>query len=91
MRFEATEITPTAPTAMNDKVRLSSPERTWNPLGHAATSWLTRSTDPPASFIATMFLQSAARRAVVSTPISIPLRPGMLYRMIGSLVAEPPP
>ena len=49
--------------------------------GSAARSWLTRSTLPPASLMATTFGQSAASRRVVSTPISTPHREGTLYRM----------
>ncbi len=77
MRFEATLITPTAPADMNGKVSESSPERISNFSGSAARNWLTRSTVPPASLIATMVAHSCASRATVSTPISMPQRPGM--------------
>ena len=86
MMFEATLITPTAPALMNGSVSESSPERISNASGSAARNALTRSTVPPASLMATMFAQSFARRAHVSTAISTPQRPGMLYKMIGSFV-----
>ena len=86
MIFDATEITPSAPTDINASVSPSSPERIVNFAGSAARSWLTRSTLPPASLIATMFRHSLASRATVSTPISTPHRPGMLYKIIGSFV-----
>ena len=77
MRFDATLMTPHAPAAMNGSVSESSPERISNCAGTAARKALTRSTEPPASLIATMFAQSRARRTTVSTPISIPQRPGI--------------
>jgi hypothetical protein len=64
----------------------SSPLITSKPSPQASKSWLTRSGVPPASFMATMFGQVRASRAVVSIPISIPQRPGMLYKIIGSRV-----
>jgi len=63
---------------MNGSVRESSPLRMTNFGPQAARIWLTRSQEPPASLMPTMFGKSAARRRTVSTPISIPQRPGML-------------
>ena len=78
MRFDATLITPVAPTAIAGSVIESSPLRiaTWS--GSACRSWLNRSIEPPASLIATMFAYLPASPAIVSTPISPPVRPGTL-------------
>ena len=76
--FDATLMTPCAPTAMNGSVSESSPDNISNLLPSAARSCETRSALPPASLMPTMFLQSAARRFTVGTAISMPQRPGML-------------
>ena len=86
MMFDATLITPHAPALMNGSVSESSPDKISNASGSAARNALTRSTVPPASLMATMFAQSFASRTHVSTAISTPQRPGMLYKMIGSFV-----
>ena len=78
MMLDATLMTPTAPAAMNGSVRASSPDRISNSGGNTCRSWLTRSTLPPASLIATIFGHARASRRTVSTPISMPERPGML-------------
>ena len=78
MTFDATLMTPCAPTAMNGSVSESSPLRIVNLGPSAARNWLTRSALPPASLMPTMFLHSRASRLTVSTPISTPQRPGML-------------
>ncbi len=78
IRLEATETRPQAPQAMNGRVSGSSPQRTPKSSGTACTNWFTRSTEPPASLMATIFGKSAASRAVVSGEISITERPGTL-------------
>jgi len=87
-RLDVTETKPLAPQAIKGTVRPSSPHRTVKSSGTTCISWFTRSTLPPASFTQIMWGQSFARRPTVSTLISIPQRPGMLYSMIGRRVAS---
>src|SRR6202051_2308376 len=79
--LETTLTTPTAPTAMKGNVTPSSPERMVNSGGRIFFNAETRSAEPPASLIETIFLQSRARRAQVSTPISPAVRLGTLYNI----------
>ena len=71
-------MTPWAPTLMKGSVSESSPLTISNFGPQAARNWLTRSHEPPASLMPTIFLNSDARRLTVSIPISMPQRPGML-------------
>ncbi len=74
--FEATEMTPAAPTAIIGRASESSPESTVRP-GAASRTALTRSTDPAASLMATTF-GCAARRFTTGSGISRPVLPGTL-------------
>ena len=74
--FDATDMTPEAPTEIIGSVSESSPERTVKP-GTAFFIAETLSTEPAASLMATMF-GCAARRATTSRGISFPARPGTL-------------
>ena len=78
MTLDATLMTPCAPTAMNGSVSESSPDKIVNFGPSAARNCDTRSQLPPASLMPMMFLHSTASRLTVSTPISMPQRPGML-------------
>ena len=73
--LDATLITPAPPTTIMGRVSESSPESTVRP--QRPTIWLTRSTLPPASLMATIF-GCFASSTTVSTGISRPVRPGML-------------
>ena len=86
MTLEATLTTPLAPTDIKGKVSESSPDRISNFGPVAARNCDTRSQLPPDSLMPMIFLQSAASRFTVSTAISMPQRPGTLYRMIGNFV-----
>ncbi len=69
--------------AISGKVIASSPDRTMNSDG---TRWQTSHICemlPDASFTPTMF-GTAASRAMVSGSMLTPVRPGTLYRTIGS-------
>ena len=76
MTFDATEMTPRAPTEIIGKVSESSPESTVR-FGQRLRMALTRSTLPAASLMAVTF-GCRARRATTSSGISFPLRPGTL-------------
>ena len=78
MMFDATLITPCAPTAMNGSVSESSPLMITNSFPSRSRIWLTRSGVPPASLMPTTLALSWISRSTVSTAISTPQRPGML-------------
>ena len=82
-----TLMTPTAPKVINGNVMPSSPEMTskWDGLFLMISSICVKL--PLASLIATMFMQSFARRRVVSAVMFTPTRPGTLYSTTGSVVA----
>ena len=86
--FPITEITPSAPDLINGSVIPSSPENTLNPAGRRDIISFICSIFPDASFIPIILLQSAASRKVVSGSIFTPVRPGTLYKTMGSSVAS---
>ena len=83
--FEATEMTPRPPSAISGNVNASSPDSTTKCLGTTRQISAICVMLPDASLTPTMFL-SAERRNTVAGSMLQPVRPGTLYRMIGSEV-----
>ena len=76
-----TETTPLPPMLMSGRVRLSSPDRMVTSVRLAICE--ARSSEPVASFTATIVGYASANRAIVSGRIVDPVRPGMLYNTCG--------
>ncbi len=82
-----TEITPLPPTAMRGRVKVSSPETTVIRSPQRLITSVICSREPLASLMPTIFPNSD-RAATVSGSMFTPVRPGILYRMIGMSTAS---
>ena len=82
--FASTEITPSNPTDNKGSVKASSPESSENPSRLPRTRSVAWSKRPEASFTATIFGHSSAKRATVPGHRFTPERPGTLYRHNGN-------
>ncbi len=73
-----------ATLSMEEHLRVieSSPLISATRSGNACRNWLNRSIEPPDSLIAMMLECALASAAIVSTAISLPVRPGTLYVII---------
>src|SRR5438309_951256 len=80
------EIVPTPPQLMMGQMSESSPDMTRKPFGTKANKSSTASRDPVES-LAPIAMPSLARRAIVGGAMPTPQRPGIVYAMIGNLVA----
>ena len=72
--WPATDTTPTPPARMKSRVRWSSPEYQARPV--RAMRSLAWATLPVASFTATI-VSTCARVSIASSPMGMPVRPGM--------------
>ena len=75
--FDATEITPTPPSAMSGKVKASSPDSTWKPGSTAFRTSICCVMLPDASLMPTMF-GTFERRATMAGSMLDDVRPGTL-------------
>ena len=81
--FDATEMIPRPPTAINGSVRASSPDSTTNSGGTASQTSHICVMFPDASFTPTTFGIAASRTSVFTSMLT-PVRPGTLYSTMGS-------
>ena len=83
--FETTQMTPRAPIDIIGSVMASSPDNTMKSGGTARTYSHACCMLPDASLTPMMFGIAASRLSVFTSMLQ-PVRPGTLYRMIGSEV-----
>ena len=82
--FAITDITTVAPSVSIGNVNASSPEITLKPAGLQRNISITCAILPDASLIAMMLGHSSASCRVVSASILHDVRPGTLYRTMGT-------